>query len=233
MIGVTVNTVAVLLGGLIGCMIKKGFKNKVADAIMFGLGLCTVYIGISGMFEGNNILILIISVAAGAAVGTALDIDGKIKRVAHSVENKFRNNTGRQSVADGIIGGSLLFCVGAMAVVESLNAGFGDNTMLYTKSMLDFVASMMLAVSLGVGVALSSVTVLIFQGSIALLAVFIKPYLTVELISELTCTGSLLITIIGLNMTGMTKAKVADYLPSLLFVPVLYYIFEQIPLFSV
>ena len=105
--------------------------------------------------------------------------------------------------------------------------------MLYTKSMLDFVASMMLAVSLGVGVALSSVTVLIFQGSIALLAVFIKPYLTVELISELTCTGSLLITIIGLNMTGMTKAKVADYLPSLLFVPVLYYIFEQIPLFSV
>ncbi len=229
MLGVLVNTVAVLVGGLIGCFLKKGFPKRVSDAIMIGLGLCTVYIGIDGMFEGKNPLILIISIAIGAAVGTALDLDGRINRGAHAIEAKFRKGEGGPSLADGMVAGSLLFCVGAMTIVGSLNAGFGDHTMLYTKSMLDFVAAMMLTVSYGAGVMLSAVTVFVLQGALALLAVFIRPYIGDALIAELTCTGSLMIVAIGLNMAGITKIKVANFLPALILVPILYWLFGLVP----
>ncbi|MBQ4065949.1 MAG: DUF554 domain-containing protein [Clostridia bacterium] len=229
MLGVIVNTVAVLVGGLIGCFLKKGFPKRVSDAIMTGLGLCVLYVGLDGMFEGNNPLILIIAVAIGAAVGTAFDIDGHINRAAHAVEAKFRKAGEGPSLADGMVAGSLLFCVGAMTVVGSLNAGFGDHTMLFTKSMLDFVAAIMLTVSYGVGVILSAFTVLVLQGAIALLAVFIRPYMGDGLVAELTCTGSLMIVAIGLNMAGITKIKVADFLPALLLVPILYWLFGLVP----
>lgn len=230
MLGVLVNTVAVLLGGLIGCFLKKGFPKRVADAILFALGLCIVYIGIDGMFEGSNSLILIVSIAIGTAIGTALDLDGRIHRAAHHVEARFKKTDGSgPSLADGMVSGSLLFCVGAMTIVGSLNAGFGDHTMLFVKSALDFVAAMMLSVTLGAGVMLSAITVFLLQGALALLAVFIRPYMGEALIGELTCTGSLMIVIIGLNMAGITKAKVADFLPALVLVPLFYWLFGMIP----
>jgi len=230
MLGVLVNTVAVLLGGLIGCFLKKGFPKRVADAILFALGLCIVYIGIDGMFEGSSPLILIVSIALGTAIGTALDLDGKIRRAAHRIETRFRKESGEgPSLADGMVSGSLLFCVGAMTIVGSLNAGFGDHTMLFIKSALDFVSAMMLSVTLGAGVMLSSVVVFVLQGTLALLAVLIRPYMGDALIGELTCTGSLMIVMIGLNMAGITKAKVADLLPALALVPLVYWLFGFIP----
>lgn len=230
MLGVIVNTVAVLIGGTIGCFLKKGFPQRVADAIMLGLGMCTFYIGISGMFQGEDPLILILSIAIGAAFGTAIDLDGKIHRLGDRVEKRFRGGkTGGVSLAEGMVSGSLLFCVGAMTIVGSLNAGFGDHTMLYTKSMLDFVAAMMLAVTYGVGVVLSCVTVFVFQGAIALMAVVLKPYMTDVLIGELTCVGSLMVALIGLNMAKITKAKVADFLPAIVLVPILYYLLGLLP----
>ena len=229
MLGVIVNTVAVLLGGAIGFLMKKGFPKKTADAILFGIGMCTVYIGLSGMFDGKNPLILILSIASGAAIGTPLDLDGRIHRLATSMEQKFRRTEEGGSLAEGFVSGSLLFCVGAMTIVGSLNAGFGDHTMLFTKSMLDFVSAMMLAATLGIGVMLSSVTVLVIQGAIALCAVFLKPYMTAGLIGELTCVGSLMVMVIGLNMAGVTKVKVADFLPALLLTPLFYYLFGLIP----
>ena len=230
MLGVIVNTVAVLIGGTIGCFLKKGFPSRVADAIMLGLGMCTLYIGISGMFQGEDPLILILSIAIGVAVGTAIDLDGKIRRLGERVERRFRGErTDGVSLAEGMVSGSLLFCVGAMTIVGSLNAGFGDHTMLYTKSMLDFVAAMMLAVTYGVGVVLSGVTVLVFQGAIALLAVVLKPYMTDALIGELTCVGSLMVALIGFNMAKITKAKVADFLPAIVLVPILYYLLGLLP----
>ena len=232
MLGVIVNTAAVLLGGMIGFLMKKGFPKKVADAILFGIGMCTVYIGLCGMFDGENPLVLILSVAGGAAIGTALDLDGRIYRLATSLEKRFRRSEEGGSLAEGFVSGSLLFCVGAMTIVGSLNAGFGDHTMLFTKSMLDFVSAMMLAATLGIGVMLSSVTVLVIQGTIALCAVFLKPYMTAGLIGELTCVGSLMVMVIGLNMAGVTKVKVADFLPSLLLAPLFYYVFGLIPALS-
>jgi len=233
MLGVLVNTVAVLIGGMIGCFLKKGFPKRVADAILFALGLCIVYIGIDGMFEGSNPLILIVSIAIGTAIGTALDLDGKIHRAAHCIDSRFRRESGDgPSLADGMVSGSLLFCVGAMTIVGSLNAGFGDHTMLLIKSALDFVSAMMLSVSLGAGVMLSSVAVFLLQGAIALLAVVIRPHMGDALIGELTCTGSLMVTAIGLNMAGITKAKVADLLPALPLVPLFYWLLGLIPSLS-
>lgn len=230
MLGVIVNTVAVLIGGTVGCFLKKGFPKRVAEAIMLGLGMCTLYIGLSGMFEGNDPLIMILSTALGVAIGTALDLDGKIHRFGEAVEHRFRKKKSEDgiSLAEGMVSGSLLFCVGAMTIVGSLNSGFGDHTMLYTKSMLDLVAAMMLAVTYGVGVLLSSLTVLVFQGTIALLAVALKPYMTELLIGELTCVGSLMVALIGFNMAKITKAKVADFLPSLLLVPIFYFLFHHL-----
>ncbi len=224
-----VNAVAVLVGGGLGCLMKKGFPKRVADAILFGLGMCIVYIGLDGMFGGRQPLVLIVSIAAGTAIGTLLDLDGRIHRLAEGIEARFHREGG-PSLADGMVSGSLLFCVGAMTVVGSLNAGFGDHTMLFTKSMLDLVSSTMLAVTLGAGVMLSSVTVLVLQGALALLAVVIRPLMSDGLIAELTCTGSLMVAVIGLNMMGLTKAKVADFLPALAIVPLAYWLLGLLPL---
>lgn len=227
MLGVLVNALSVIIGSVIGCLFKKKFPQKIADAVMFGLGMCTIYIGISGMFDGSNTLILIISIVIGAVIGTALNIDGFIKKAADKVEAKFRKNKNDGvSFAEGMVSGSLLFCIGAMSIVGSLNAGFGDNEMIFTKSMLDFVAAAMLSVSLGIGVSFSAVTVFVFQGLIALCAGFLKPYLTAGLIAEITCTGSLLVAVIGFNMAGITKAKTANYLPALIITPIIYFIFR-------
>lgn len=233
MFSVLVNTATVLVGGTIGCLLHKGFPKRIADAIMLALGMCTLYIGISGMFEGHNPLVLILSVTLGVAIGTLLDIDGKIHRLGQRVESLFRKEKKEgSSLAEGMVSGSLLFCVGAMTIVGSLNAGFGDHTMLLTKSMLDLVSSMMLAVTLGVGVLLSSVTVLVVQGAIALLAVVIHPYMTEVMIGDLTAVGSLMVALIGFNLTGILKAKVADFLPALLLTPLFSYLVGQIPALS-
>lgn len=228
MLGVLVNTVTVLIGSTVGCFLKKGFPKRVSDAIMVGLGMCTLFIGISGMFDGSDPLILILSVAIGAAIGSALRLDDGIHKLGQRVEAKFRRGSGGPSLSEGFVSGCLLFCVGAMTIVGSLNAGFGDNTMLLTKSFLDLVSSMILAVTLGPGVVLSSLFVLIFQGGLALLAVYLRPLMTEALIGELTCVGSLMVAFIGLNLMGITKIKTADYLPSLVLVPVLYYVMTLI-----
>lgn len=229
MLGVLVNTLTVLIGSTIGCFLKKGFPKRVSDTVMVGLGMCTLFIGVSGMFDGSDPLVLILSVAIGAAIGSALRLDDGIHKLGQKIEAKFRRGNDGPSLSEGFISGCLLFCVGAMTVVGSLNAGFGDNTMLLTKSFLDLVSSMILAVTLGPGVILSAMFVFVFQGALALLAVYLRPLMTDVLIGELTCVGSLMVAFIGLNLMGITKIKTADYLPALALVPILYYIMTLIP----
>lgn len=230
MIGVIVNTAAVILGSIIGLLFKKGIPKKVSDAIMMGLGLCTLYIGISGSLKGGNTLILIISMVFGIAAGTLLDIDGKIICLGDFVERKFSKADGTVSLSEGFVTASLLFCIGAMAIVGSLNAGLtGDNEMLFTKSVLDFVSSIMLSVSLGLGVMFSAAFILVFQGTIVLLAQFIAPVLTDAAIAEMTCAGSVMIIGLGLNILGLTKLKIANMLPALVVVPIISYVFSILP----
>ena len=223
MLGVFINVITVILGSSIGLLFKKGIPERVSNAAMVGLGACTLYIGITGSLQGENVLILIASVVLGAIVGTLLDIDGTINRLSERVESRFRKNGNDVSIAEGIISATLLFCVGSMTVTGSIQAGLtGDNSILITKAMLDLVSSMMLASSLGVGVLLSAITVFLIQGGLVLLAGFLSPLMSPGAINEMTCAGSLLIIMIGTNLMGITKIKVADYLPAILFAPVIY-----------
>jgi len=223
MIGVIVNVITVLLGSSIGLLFKKGIPERVTKAAMIGLGACTLYIGISGSLVGENTLILIVSVVRGAIVGTLLNIDGGINRLAGKVEEKFKKDGKGVSVAEGLVSAALLFCVGSMTVTGSIQAGLtGDNSVLITKAMLDLVSSMMLASSLGIGVLLSSVAVFVIQGGLVLLAGLISPVMSAGAINEMTCAGSILIIMIGTNLMGITKIKVADFLPAILFAPVIY-----------
>jgi len=230
MLGVIVNVITVIIGSSIGLLFKKGIPEKVSSAAMTGLGACTLYIGITGSLSGENVLILIASVVLGAIVGTLLDIDGGISLLAEQVEAKFRNIGSDISIAEGIISATLLFCVGSMTVTGSIQAGLtGDNSILITKATLDLVSSMMLASSLGIGVLFSAVTVFIIQGGLVLLAGLIAPLMSTGAINEMTCAGSLLIIMIGTNLMGITKIKVADFLPAILFAPLIY---NMLPLFQ-
>lgn len=230
MFGVIVNVITVIVGSTIGLLFKKGIPEKISKAVMIGIGVCTLYIGILGSLSGKNTLILIASVVLGVIVGTLINIDGAINRLAGAVESRFKKTDSGVSVAEGIVTATLLFCVGSMTVTGSIAAGLtGDNSILITKAMLDLVSSMMLASSLGIGVLLSSVAVFAIQGGLVLLAGVISPLLSVGAINEMTCVGSVLIIMIGTNLMGITKIKVADFLPAILFAPIMY---NLIPLFE-
>lgn len=225
MLGVLVNTLTVLLGSSIGLIFQKGIPDKVTKAAMTGIGLCTMYIGIDGLMQGNNVLILIASTIIGVIIGTLLDIDGKINSLGGYVEKRFSKKGGKTPVAQGFVTASLLFCIGSMTIVGSLESGLtGDNSMIYTKSLLDLVSSSMLAATLGYGVMIASVFVLVFQGALVLLAGLLQPLLTDMAIAEMICSGSLIILALGLNITGITKIKVADYLPAIFVAPLVCFI---------
>lgn len=227
MLGVIVNVATVLIGSTIGLVFKKGISKKFTDAVMIGIGLCTVCIGVSGMLKGENTLVAIISMVLGAIVGTWIDFDKRINQVGDFLSRKLKKDDEKVSVAEGFVTSSLLFCIGAMTIIGSLEAGLkGDNTTLFTKSVLDLFSSMMLSASLGIGVIFASVFVLIFQGGLVLLSGFLEPALNDAAVAEITCVGSLMILALGLNLLGITKFKVANYFPALIFAPIFCFLFS-------
>ena len=154
-------------------------------------------------------------------VGELINIDGAINRLAKYTENAINKRGGNVKFANGFVSATLLFAVGAMTIVGSLDSGLtGDNSTLYTKSLLDGISSIVFASSLGIGVLFSSIPILIIQGGITLLAHYIAPLLTDTIIGEMTCVGSLLIIALALNLLDITKLKVANYLPAI-FVPII------------
>lgn len=222
MFGVFVNAAAVTSGALIGMLLKKGIPERLTSSVMVGVGLCTMYLGWSGTLKGENSLVLILSVASGSLLGSLLDIDRHFTDFVSGIESRFHGGGSKVSIAEGFITGSMLFCVGAMTVVGSLQSGLtGDHEMLLNKSVLDFISSIVLASTLGIGVLFSSLFVFAFQGAIALSAQFAAPLLTDYVIAEMTCSGSLLIFALGLNMIGLTKIKVMNYIPAVFF-PILF-----------
>ena len=232
MISVFVNVAAVVLGSAVGLLFRKGIPERISKAVMLVIGLCTLYIGIDGTLEGSKTIVLILSMVFGTLIGTLLDIDGKINAVGEFLEKKLKREGDKSSIAEGFMTGSLLFCVGAMTIVGSLNAGLrGDHTLIFTKSILDLVSSCLLASTLGIGVMFSALFMLVMHGGLVLLAGLLQNVLTdPALITELTCAGSIMIIGISLNMLGVTKLKVANYLPALLMVPLFYYLWNLLPL---
>ena len=222
MFGVLVNVATVLIGSTVGLLFRKMIPQNATDFVMKGIGLCTIYIGIDGALGGTNPLIAIISMAVGALIGALADLDKHLNHFAGKLEDRFKNKDGSgPSIAEGFVTASLVFCVGAMTIVGSLQSGLtGDHSMLITKATLDLVSSLIFAASLGIGVMLAAAFVLIFQGGIVLIAQAAAPFLTDYVIGEMTCVGSILIMALGMNIIGVTNFKVMNYLPAI-FIPIL------------
>ncbi len=216
--GVIVNFFSVVAGSLIGLIFKKGIPERISDTITKGVGLCVLLIGIDGILVGENILITVISIVIGAALGELIDIDKALNRLGKFAERKLSKN-GDTNFSTGFVSATLLFCVGAMTVVGSLNCGLGiENNTLYTKALLDGISAIIFASSFGFGVIFSAISVLLLQGGIALSAHYVEPLLTTNIVNEMTCVGSLLIIALSLNLLGICKLKVANYLPAI-FIP--------------
>ena len=225
MIGAIVNTLAAVVGGLLGSLLKKGIPERFADLVQKGLALCVLYIGIKGSLVGTNTLVTILSLVLGAILGELMNIDGAIERLGAWAQRKL--SKGGSRLGEGFVTASLLFCVGSMAVVGSLQSGLtGNHETIFTKSMLDFVSAIILASTLGLGVCLSGAFVLVYQGAIVLLARWAAPILSDYVVAEMSCAGSLLIVALGLNMLGITKLKVGNLLPAM-FLPIILCLFMK------
>jgi uncharacterized protein len=219
LLGTIVNVAAIIVGSLLGFLIKGGIPKKVGDTVIQGLALSTMLIGILNAVAVNNLMLLIISMVIGSAIGEAIDIDRFLNNIGDMIEIKLNGRGGK--VSQGFVTSSLLFCVGAMAIVGSLNSGLkGDHSTLFSKSILDFVFSLISASSLGIGVLLSSVSVFLYQGTITLLASGLKGFLIESVITDMSAIGGLLIIGISFNMLGMSKIKVANFLPAMFIPPV-------------
>ena len=236
--GTIVNALAILAGSAAGMLltwlagrfsgvlpagsVKLG--ERLQTIIMQGVALCVLYLGISGSLDGQNTLIAILSMVLGAILGELLDLDRRMRSLGDWVQKKMERlalGSGNASVSEGFVTASLHFCVGAMAIVGALQDGLtGDHSTLFAKSLLDGISSIVFGASLGLGVAFSAVAILLYQGSISLMASFLQPYLGDAVIAEMTCVGSLLIVALSLNMLGLTKIKVMNLVPAI-FLPVL------------
>lgn len=226
MLGTIVNSLAIFAGSLAGYLIlqlfKKGIPERINNTIMMGMALCVLLIGISGALEYKHILLVIISIAIGGIIGELIDIDKQLQRLGDNIERGLKGRGGK--VSQGFVTASLLFCVGAMAVMGSLESGLkGNHEILFAKSVIDGITAAVFTTTLGIGVALSAVTVFLYQGAITIGAIYVKDILTTVVVSDMSSIGGLLIIGIALNMMGVTKIKVANLLPAV-FLPIVYQI---------
>lgn len=221
MLGTIVNAIAIIAGSLIGLLVKGGLPERISQTVMQGVGLCVALIGVSGALEGTDYLMkIILFIVAGSLIGAWIDIEQKLEKLGDHLEKRFSKSG--SSFSKGFVTASLLYCVGAMAIMGSLESGLnGNHEILFAKSILDGIISIVLASTLGIGVAFSAVTVFIYQGSITLLASGLTSILTDEVVVQMSATGGLLILGLGLSMVLSNKVRVGNMLPAVL-LPMLY-----------
>lgn len=220
LMGTVVNTITVLAGGAIGLIFKKGIPERVGDSVFKALGLITMFIGISGCLCGENTLITVIAMIAGTVIGELADLDKRVNGVGKYIEKKVSKGDKNSTVAQSFVSSCLLFCVGAMTIVGSLQAGLdGDCSVLFTKSAMDFCSAVIFASTLGVGVMFSAIFVLLYQGLITVLATWVAPLMTTAVVNEMNCVGYIIIIGLALNILGITKLKVMNMVPAI-FLPI-------------
>ncbi|GKI15142.1 membrane protein [Oscillospiraceae bacterium] len=234
-LGTLVNVLAVLAGSGLGMLIKTGLKRRFRDILMQACGIATIFLGISGALAGllkvengavstQNTMLLIFSLVLGGLAGEALNIEAGMEALGERLKRLVRDKSDSRFV-DGFVTASLVICVGAMAIVGSIQDGLtGDHTLLFSKSLLDFVIVMVFAATFGLGVMFSALPLGILQGGITLAAALVAGFLSESLISDLSCVGSVLIFCVGLNVAFNAKIRVGNLLPALL-VPVLWALF--------
>lgn len=226
MLGTVVNVAAIVCGGLAGVCLRHGIKDRFKEIIMQALALCVMLLGaytaISNLLAGDSKpLLFIISLVCGGLIGEGLKIE---ERLASFGDKLQKLGGGGQGFSQGFIAASLLFCVGSMAILGSLDSGLkGAHDVLFAKSILDGMAALMLASTLGLGVVFSALPVLFYQGAITLLAHAVSPYMSAAMIREISIVGGVLIFGIGLNMMEIKRVKIANLLPAMA-IPILYYL---------
>lgn len=222
MIATVINALAIIAGSILGLAVGRFIHERIHDTLLKALALCVMLIAITGIvhvspaLSSQSMLIIIFSLALGAVAGEVIDIDARLQRFGDGIEARLKGRGG--GVSEGFVTASLVFCVGAMAIVGSLQSGLtGNHETLYAKSVIDGITAIVFTSTLGIGVMLSAVSVLLYQGAITLAASSLKVVLTDQAITEMTAVGSMLILAIGLNMLGVTKLKVANLLPGVAF----------------
>lgn len=228
LLGTIVNVICIVVGSILGLFLTR-IQEKYKETAMQGIGLVVILIGLQMAFQTDSIIIVLLSILIGAIVGEFLRLDDLLNQLGHWIGSKFSSANEEVNIAQAFVSASLLFVVGAMAILGSLDSGLrGDHEVLITKGMLDGFTSFVLTTTLGIGVILSAIPVFVFQGSIALLATqienYIPPIIFDEIIIELTAVGGLLIVAIGLNILKITNIKVTNLLPSVIVVGIIIYI---------
>jgi len=223
MIATLVNAAAVIAGSLVGLLLRGRLKDSYRAAIQVGAGILTLVVGIQMAVKSTRIVALALSLIAGGILGEWLRIEDGILALGDTLRRTFKagadGSDGARTFAYGFLNASLLFCVGAMAIVGSFKAGTeGDGTLIYTKSVLDGAMAVVFTAAQGIGVAFSALTVLVYQGALTLLAGVVKPWVSEAMIAEVTGAGGALLLMIGINLLGIARLKTANYLPAIVLV---------------
>jgi uncharacterized protein len=240
-LGTIANCAAIIIGSLFGILIKGGLSKRFEETIFSAVGLAVMFIGLGGALASlltisdsaistQYTMLMVLSLVLGALVGEALNIEKGLEHLGEWIKGKMPKKLAGNTFVDGFVTASMIFCVGAMAIMGSIQDGLsGSPSTLFAKSILDGITSVLLASSLGFGVAVSALPILIYQGSITLLAQFVKPYLEnfPLLIGQISCVGSILIFAIGINMIFGKKIKVGNLLPAILF-PIIFALLESL-----
>lgn len=224
MLATIINVVLVLIGSAIGLLFKNIISEKLMSIITHALGLCVLGIGISNMISTENMLCVIVCMVLGTAIGHAINIEGKLERGGDLLRSKVEKGDGSSRFTEGFVNAALLFCVGAMAITGSIEAGLNHNyEIIVSKGVIDGVTAISFAATMGIGVAFSVIPVLVYQGLITLLAAWVGPLLPAAVITEMTAVGGTLIVAIAINMLdlGKVKIKVGNMLPAM-FLPIVY-----------
>lgn len=227
-LGTIVNSVAIVLGAIVGLIIKRGLPKKWQETIMNGIGLSIFIIGVQMAFKSNQIVAVIISLTLGGIFGEIIDIESWLNRLGEWIGRKIAGSSESSSsqIAKGFANSSILFCSGAMAIVGSIQDGLaGDHSTLFAKAALDGIISVVLTANMGFGVMLSSISVGAYQGTITILAKVVEPFMTKGVLAELTATGGIIIMAIGTNTLGLTKIRIGNMIPALVIIAIIGKIF--------
>lgn len=224
MIATVINVALVLLGSVVGLVFKNFISERFMSILTAALGLCVAGIGVSSMISTQDTLCVIVCMVIGSIIGEAIDIEKRLEGAGDLIRTKLVKGEGNSRFTEGFVTASLLYCVGAMAITGSIEAGLNHNySIIVSKGVIDGVTSISFAATMGVGVAFSVVPLFLYQGAITLLAAWVGPYLPAEVITEMTAVGGTLIVAIAINMLqlGKAKIKVGNMLPAI-FLPILY-----------
>lgn len=219
LLGTVVNGLLIIIGTLIGKLLHR-IPESMKTTVMYAIGLSVMVLGLQMGLKSENFLIVIISLVMGAVLGEWMQLEEKLNSLGLWLEKKI-GSSGKGSISEGFVTATLIFVIGAMAIIGALDSGIrGDHDVLYTKAMIDGFTSIILTTTLGIGVIFSAIPVMLYQGLIALFATqidrFIPQALMDQFIVEMTATGGIMIFAIGLNLTGMVKIKVANLLPGII-----------------